>query len=80
MLTSMNNLAEVLNSQGKYEVAEAMHKQTLATREKVLGKEHLYTLTSICNLALVLDGQGKYEAAGTMQTQTLAAYESIAMA
>jgi hypothetical protein len=38
-LGSMNNLAGVLDSQGKYEEAEAMHRQTLARREKVLGHE-----------------------------------------
>src|SRR5882757_7950127 len=71
-LTSMNNLALVLDSQGKYEAAEAMHRQTLATKEKVLGKQHPSTLTSMNNLALVLDSQGKYEAAEAMHRQTLA--------
>jgi tetratricopeptide (TPR) repeat protein len=36
-LTSMNNLAWVLNMQGKYKEAEAMSRQTLAREEKVLG-------------------------------------------
>ena len=62
-LTSMNNLAMVLSSQGKYEEAEEMHRQTLELREKVLGKEHPYTLTSMNNLAVVLSSQGKYEEA-----------------
>ena len=44
-LTSMSNLALVLDSQGKYEEAEAMNRQTLARREKVLGPEHPDTLT-----------------------------------
>ena len=39
-LTSMNNLAEVLTDQGKYEAAEEMHRQVLELREKVLGLEH----------------------------------------
>ncbi len=59
-LASMNNLAGVLDSQGKYEEAESMNRQTLARREKVLGEEHPNTLTSMNNLALVLDSQGKY--------------------
>ena len=37
-LRSMNNLAEVLSSQGKYKEAEEMHRQALALRETVLGK------------------------------------------
>jgi hypothetical protein len=53
-LTSISNLALVLGSQGKYEEAEAMNRQTLAQREKVLGPKHLDTLISISNLALIL--------------------------
>jgi hypothetical protein len=53
-LTSMNNLAMVLSDQGKYEEAEAMHRQALGLREKALGKEHPSILTSMNNLATVL--------------------------
>ena len=70
-LTSMNNLAEVLSSQGKYEAAEAMHRRTLELSEKVLGLEHPHTLTSMNNLAEVLRSQGKYEAAEAMHRRTL---------
>ena len=51
-LMSMNNLAMVLQAQGKYEAAEEMHRQTLELREKVLGPEHPDTLTSMNNLAV----------------------------
>jgi hypothetical protein len=44
---SMSNLAEVFSRQGKYEAAEALHRQTLQLREKVLGVEHPETLTSV---------------------------------
>ena len=53
-LTSVNNLALVLQYQGKYDEAEAMNRQALDGYEKVLGKEHPDTLTSVNNLALVL--------------------------
>ena len=52
-LTSMNNLAMVLKSQGKYEAAEKMHRQTLQLSETVLGKDHPNALTSMNNLATV---------------------------
>ena len=39
-LGSIYNLSNVLNSQGKYEEAEAMHQRALQGREKVLGPEH----------------------------------------
>jgi Flp pilus assembly protein TadD len=72
----MNNLASVLDNQGKYKEAEAITRQTLAQREKVLGPEHPDTLTSMNNLASVLDNQGKYKEAKTMSRQTLAQRES----
>ncbi|KAK1838138.1 TPR domain protein (kinesin light chain) [Colletotrichum chrysophilum] len=60
-LTSVNNLASVLQYQGKYEEAEQMNRQALDGYEKVLGKEHPNTLTSVDNLASVLRYQAKYE-------------------
>jgi hypothetical protein len=46
-LTSMSNLALVLDSQGKYEEAESMNRQTLARREKVLGQVAIWLEGSI---------------------------------
>ncbi|KAI9869697.1 MAG: hypothetical protein M1823_008984, partial [Watsoniomyces obsoletus] len=54
----MNNLALVLDRQGKYEEAEAMHRRALEAREKVLGREHPDTLTSVSQLGSVLERQG----------------------
>ena len=68
-LTSMNNLASVLDNQGKYEEAEEIDRRVLKLYEKVLGKEHPDTLTSMNNLALVLDNQGKYEEAEEIHGQ-----------
>ena len=45
-LISTNNLAWVLDSQGKYIAAEEMHRRTLELRVKVLGLEHPDTLMS----------------------------------
>jgi Tetratricopeptide repeat len=53
----------VLESQGKYVEAEAMHRRALAGREEVLGNEHLDTLNSVSHLIFVLIQQGKYEEA-----------------
>jgi hypothetical protein len=52
-LTSMNNLAVVLDSQGKYEAVEEMHRRSLELREEVLGPEHLSTQVSRVDLAQV---------------------------
>ncbi|ERF76215.1 hypothetical protein EPUS_04292 [Endocarpon pusillum Z07020] len=50
----MNNLAEVLRLQGKYEETEEMHGQILGLRKLVMGLEHPDTPTSMNNLAKVL--------------------------
>ncbi|RDW63506.1 hypothetical protein BP6252_11051 [Coleophoma cylindrospora] len=76
-LTSMSNLALVLDSQGKYTEAETMNSQTLELSEEVLGKKHPETLTTMSNLALVLNKQGKYTEAETMNRQTLELKEEV---
>ncbi|KAH0563114.1 hypothetical protein GP486_002320 [Trichoglossum hirsutum] len=53
-LSSINNLGSVLESQGKYEEAEAMYRRALEGYEKVLGPEHPSTLSNINNLGSVL--------------------------
>jgi tetratricopeptide (TPR) repeat protein len=65
-LTSVNNLASVLQNQGKYEEAEPTNRRALEVYEKALGKEHPFTLASVKNLAMVLQDQGKYEVAEPM--------------
>ena len=69
----MNNLALVLQYQGKYDEAEKMHRQTLELMEKVLGVDHPSTLASLNNLASVLQYQGKYDEAEKMHRHTLKA-------
>lgn len=67
----MNNLAFVLRSQGNYEEVEQIHRQALALRERVLGKEYPDTLGSMNNLASVLSSQGKYEEAEQIHQQSI---------
>lgn len=50
-LTSMSDLSNVLNSQGRYEEAEVMNWETLALMEKVPGHAHPKTLSTRSNLA-----------------------------
>ena len=65
-LTSVSKLGSVLESLGKYEDAEAMHRRALEGREKVLGPEHPYTLTCASNLRSVLKMLGKHGDAKAM--------------
>jgi len=70
-LMSMNNLAEVLSHQGKYDEAEVMYQQALAVMEMVLGKEHPETLSSVSSLANMLNHQSKHEEAKKIHQQVL---------
>jgi hypothetical protein len=73
----MSNLAGVLDRQGKYEEAEAMNRQTLARREKVLGHEHPDTLTSIYCLAYLLTHQQCYNESLPLYKRACAGYEAV---
>jgi hypothetical protein len=65
----------VLNSQGKYEKAEAMNRQTLARREKVLGPEHPHTLTSMYCLAHLLAKQHRIDESLVLYQRASAGYD-----
>src|SRR5437016_3864913 len=73
----MNNLALSLGQQGKFAEAEAIDRQTLQLKEKVLGKEHPDTLGSMNNLALSLGQQWKFAEAEAMDRQTLQLTEKV---
>ncbi|KAJ5944580.1 hypothetical protein N7516_004748 [Penicillium verrucosum] len=51
----VNNLGNILSSQGKYDEAEAIYRRDLEGSKKVLGREHPNTVTSINNLGNILD-------------------------
>jgi Tetratricopeptide repeat len=53
-MTSVNVLAMVLSSQGKYGQAEEILQQTLSVTELVLGKGHPDILVSMSYLVIVL--------------------------
>ena len=59
----------MFQSQGKYDEAEQIQRQTLDLRMKVSRKERPGTVTSMNNLAVVLRSQGKYEEAGRIHRE-----------
>ena len=75
--TSLNGLAEVLRTQGRYGEAEPLHRQALAIRQKVLGTEHPDTALSLNNLAAVLDAQGRYGEVEPLYRRALAIKEKV---
>ena len=51
---SLNNLAVLYAAQGKYTVAEPLHKRALAIDEKALGPNHPDVAADLSNLASLL--------------------------
>jgi tetratricopeptide (TPR) repeat protein len=84
---SLNNLAVLLDTQGKYDEVEPLYQQSLAIRRKVcaihfaapprdhsckvLGEEHPHVAISLNNLAVLLKTQGKYDEALVYANQSL---------
>jgi hypothetical protein len=66
----------VLDSQGKYEEAEAMNRQTLAGYEKMLGPEHPDTLTSVYCLAYLLAKQHRVNESLLLYQRASAGYDT----
>jgi hypothetical protein len=67
----MNNLALVLQAQGKYDEAETMIRRALAGRQTMLRPGHPETLTSVSILAGFLQAQGKYDEVEPMNRRAL---------
>jgi len=63
MLTSIDNLAELMKGRGRYNEAERLFKRALAIKEPTLGKDDDDTLDSVLGLATVFKAQGRYNEA-----------------
>ncbi|WP_203184984.1 FxSxx-COOH system tetratricopeptide repeat protein [Streptomyces pratensis] len=70
-LTSRNNLAIGLDSQGEWQQAADLHRQDLADRERLFGAEHHQTLASRNNLASSLSSLGEYQEAVGLHRRNL---------
>ncbi|MEM9154176.1 MAG: tetratricopeptide repeat protein, partial [Cyanobacteria bacterium P01_F01_bin.33] len=69
--TSLNNLAALYESQGRYEQAEPLYQQALELRKELLGHKHPSVATSLNNLAGLYRSQGRYEQAEPLYQQAL---------
>ncbi len=75
MAETLNNLAGVYQSQGKYADAEGLHKRALAIREKALGGGHPDVAATLNNLAILYGDQAKYADAEGLYKRALAIRE-----
>jgi CHAT domain-containing protein/tetratricopeptide (TPR) repeat protein len=60
---SLNNLAALLDSTGRYDEAEPLFRQALEVRRAALGEGHPDFATSLNNLAFLLQATGRYDEA-----------------
>ena len=70
-LTSMSELADLLQEQGRSEEAESLTVQVLETRRRILGAEHADTLDSMDVLAWFRQDEGKLAEAERLKRQVL---------
>ena len=68
---SLNGLAILYKSQGRYNKAEPLYLQSLEIRKSQLGADHPYFATSLNNLAELYESQGRYNEAETLYLQSL---------
>jgi len=74
-LTSVSNLAGVLQYRGKYEEAEEMTRRALAAYENVLGEDHPDMLTSVHNLAYLFDARENFQQALDLYQHAVTGYD-----
>ena len=77
---SLNNLAGLYYTQGRYAEAEPLYKRALAIREKTLGPDHPDVANSLNNLAGLYQDQRRYADAESLYKRTLAVRQEGARA
>ncbi len=71
VVQSLNKLALVCYSQGRYAEAEPLYQQALELRQRLLGEEHPAVAHSLNNLANLYKSQGRYAEAEPLYQQAL---------
>jgi tetratricopeptide (TPR) repeat protein len=69
--STLNNLAELYRTQGRYDQAEPLYLQALELRKRLLGEDHPDVATSLNNLAELYNSQGRYDRAEPLCLQAL---------
>ncbi|TVQ15794.1 MAG: tetratricopeptide repeat protein, partial [Leptolyngbya sp. DLM2.Bin27] len=74
--SSLNNLALLYKSQGRYSEAEPLLQQALALRKQLLGETHPDVAGSLFNLGALRYDQGHLEEAKSLLLEALLIYEA----
>ena len=73
--TSLNNLAGLYSSMGRYSEAEPLYVRSLSIIEQQLGADHPDTATSLNNLAHLYSSMGRYSEAEPLYVRSLSISE-----
>ncbi|AFZ27510.1 Tfp pilus assembly protein PilF [Cylindrospermum stagnale PCC 7417] len=71
LATSLNGLATLYYTQGRYSKAEPLYQQSLEIRKRLLGLNHPAVASSLNNLAALYKSQGHYSNAELLYQQSL---------
>jgi len=71
VFTLQNNLARLLQAQGKLNEADLLTREALEVRRRTLGDTHRDTLSSVNNLGSLLLAQGKLSEAELLLREAL---------
>jgi len=69
--TSLNNLAVLYESMGRYPEAEPLYVRSLSIREQQLGANHPHRASSLNNLAALYESMGRYPEAEPLYVRSL---------
>ncbi|TRT70015.1 MAG: tetratricopeptide repeat protein, partial [Microcystis sp. M_OC_Ca_00000000_S217Cul] len=69
--TSLNNLAALYDSQGRYTEAEPLYLEALDLRKRLLGDNHPSVALSLNNLAALYCYQGRYTEAEPLYLEAI---------
>ncbi|KAF1978697.1 hypothetical protein BU23DRAFT_449692 [Bimuria novae-zelandiae CBS 107.79] len=67
----MRHLGSAYKNQGRWEAAEKLKVQVMATFKTKLGADHPSTLTSMANMALTYWNQGRWKEAEELVVQVM---------
>ena len=76
LATSLNNLAALYDTVGRYTDAEPLYRQALDLMEKTLGPRDPNVATALNNLAELYRAQGLYQQAEALHSRSLGIRES----
>ncbi len=72
---SLNNMAALYHTQGKYKMAEDLYDRCLEIKKRIYGEEHPEVALNLHNLAAVYSAKGRWEQAEAHYKQALALRE-----